>query len=131
MLREIYRAKVKAFDNTVPLTDQDVEDTSDWGQDPLLILLEAEHAQEATRMREELRAAIRDLVQELPSDQQDVLTARNDLELSPKDAAALLGWKVEKVSSDYYRARKRLREGLLRKYGRDRVAGWRGKCPAD
>ena len=42
-----------------------------------------------------------------------------------------MGWKVEKVYSEYYRAKKRVREGLLKTYGTRQVAEWLGKRDGD
>lgn len=132
VLREMRREKLRELKRTVPLADDfDVEDASDWGADPLLRLLEAEKEREAAQRREEIQEAVRNIVDQLPADSREVLQAREELGFSASEAADLLGWKVEKVYSEYYRAKKRVREALLETYGRDKVAHWMGKQPGD
>ncbi len=91
--------------------------------------LNNEEEEEAAERRKEIQEVIRQLVKKLPPDHQDVIVARNDLDLSPQETAEFLGWKVEKVYSDYYRAQKRIKNMLLQEYGEERVSVWRGKLP--
>lgn len=130
VLRETFRAKSREAKHTVPLPeDFDVEAVDDWGTDPLLRLLEEEEERDAARRRAEILEAISDVTAHLPEDSQAVLQAREELGFSAEDTAELLGWKVEKVYSEYYRAKKRAREQLLRMYGERQVAKWLGSRP--
>jgi RNA polymerase sigma factor (sigma-70 family) len=132
LIKQMQREKLRELRRTVPLdNDFDVEDASDWGADPLLRLLEAEDEREAAQRRQELQEAVRDIVRQLSADSREVLQAREELGFSASEAADLLGWKVEKVYSEYYRAKKRVRDALLETYGNERVAHWMGKRPRD
>ena len=131
VLQETFRAKSREAERTAPLPEGfDVEAVDDWGADPLLRLLEGEEERDATRRRAEIREALSDVTAHLPEDSQAVLQAREELGFSTEETADLLGWEVGKVYSEYYRAKKRAREALLRKYGKDQVAKWRGSRPA-
>jgi RNA polymerase sigma factor (sigma-70 family) len=131
VILERSRQRRQDSSRTEPILDEfDIEDSSDWGKDPLLQLLETEEEEEAAQRRKEIQEVIRQLVKRLPQDHQDVIVARNDLGLSSQAAAEFLGWKVEKVYSDYYRSQRRLRDMLL-EYGEERVLVWRGRRPED
>ena len=132
VIREIFRERAREVRRTVPVPeDFDVEAVDDWGTDPLLRLLEAEDEQDATQRRAGIQVAIREVTAHLPEDSQAVLQAREELGFSAADTADLLSWKVEKVYSEYYRAKKRAREALLRMHGQEHVARWLGTPPGD
>ena len=132
VIREIFRERAREVRRTEPLPeDFYVEAADDWGTDPLLRLLEADEEQDATQRRAEIQKAIRGVTAHLPEDSQAVLQAREELGFSDVDTADLLSWKVEKVYSEYYRAKKRAREALLRMHGQEHVARWLGRPPGD
>ena len=94
---------------------------------PLLSLLEAEDEKEAAQRRQAISESLERLVEELPPNYKDVLEARHEMKLSPKDTAELLGWKPRKVSDTYYRAIKRLEKSLLKEYGSTKIKSWLSK----
>lgn len=124
VIHERYRFQKQQNSHTVPiLEDFDIEGDMTW-MHPLLSLLEAEDEKEAVQRRQEIGEALERLVEQLPPNYRDVIEARHEMELSPKDAAELLGWEPRKISDTYYRANKRLERLLLKEYGITKITGW-------
>jgi len=61
---------------------------------------------------EEIRTAVRAAVLDLPEDQRLAITLCSLQELPLREAAATLGWRVEKLKTVLYRARQKLKEAL-------------------
>lgn len=67
-------------------------------------------------MEEELRAVTRQIVEELPEKYRTILLLREFEDLSYTDMAEVLACSIGTVESRLFRARKRFREALERKY---------------
>ena len=114
---EMYRKRKQDRCHTQRIMDAFAEGAPDDWPDPLLNILDAEDEEEYERRRQELKGMLGRLIEQLPSDYQDVLEARHEMALSPKDSAEVLGWKPRKVYDTYYRAMSRLKVMLLEEYG--------------
>ena len=115
--KELYRKQKRDRCHIQRIMDAFAEEAPDAWPDPLLNILDAEDEEESERRRQELKAMLGGLIEQLPSDYQDVLEARHEMALSAKDAAEVLGWEPRKVYDTYYRAMKRLKAMLLEEYG--------------
>ena len=122
--KELYRQEKQDLKHTRPITDAVV--APDVLADPLVSLLDLEHEEELEQRRQELKEIMGWVIEQLPPDYRDVILARHEMELSPKDAAEVLGWEHRKVYDTYYRAMRRLRVKLLEEYGIT-DGGWSGR----
>ncbi|MCY4654066.1 MAG: sigma-70 family RNA polymerase sigma factor [Dehalococcoidia bacterium] len=116
VIKELNRQKQRNQRYTQPLSDDFDVEGHDISTAPLLSLLEEENAEAAEQRRKEIQRVLSQFVEQLPADYQDVIEARLEMGLSPKDTAEILGWDRRKVYDTYYRATRRLRDMLL-EYG--------------
>ena len=113
---EMYRKGKQDRSRMQQIKDAFAEEGHDVCPDPLLGLLDSADEEESERRRQELKEVLSELIGRLPHDYQDVIEALYEMELSPGDAAEVLGWKPRKVYDANYRAMKRLKDMLLKEY---------------